>query len=305
MGTHNPELCKGLESVFECFHLDWSIYGENSHELQNKILETSHNFKPDYVFLHIQSGNAIRIETIKELMKNSKVVNWTGDVRHPLPEHYLHIGSHINLTLYTNENDVETSKIRGVNTDFLQVGFDKTYFNPLGRKDSKYEPILFLGSNYPHSNFPLTDLRVQMVLRLKNEFGNDFGVYGGGWMSYGNGNITNYEEEGTAYRSCKIAINLSHYAYKRYSSDRLFRILGSGAFCLTHYFPEIEKDFKVGEELVVWENLDDLVLKIRKYLNNNNEREKIAIKGCALGRSKYTWFNFANELYNILKKHNL
>lgn len=323
MGQHNPDLQRGLNGVFECLHLDWIKHGENSFQLQNELLNTQNTFNPDYIFMHTQSGNVVKDDTLIQLSKNSKIINWSGDVRSPLPSHYLHTGSKIFLTLYTNMNDVQTSIQKEVRADFLQVGFDKIHFNPLGEKGN-YPEILFLGSNYGDM-FPLSSFRRQMVERLKNEFGSRFGLYGGGWdkndnnftlpllphmnqiqnnyIKYADGNISSYAEEGKAYRSCKIAINLSHFAYSRYSSDRMFRILGSGAFCLTHRFPDIEKDFKIGEEVVVFDSLEDLCNKIRYYLSNEKEREIIAMRGCALARNKYTWDNFAENLKLIIEKY--
>lgn len=323
MGQHNPDLQRGLNGVFDCVHLDWIVYGVNSIELQNQILNTYNNFNPDYVFIHTQS-DAVKKETLQKINnKTTKIINWTGDVRKEVPTWMIDYSNVVDLTLFTNENDIQTCLANGIKADFLQVGFDKIHFNPLGEKGN-YPEILFLGSNYGDM-FPLSSFRRQMVERLKNEFGSRFGLYGGGWdkndnnftlpllphmnqtqnnyIKYADGNISSYAEEGKAYRSCKIAINLSHFAYSRYSSDRMFRILGSGAFCLTHRFPDIEKDFKIGEEVVVFDSLEDLCNKIRYYLSNEKEREIIAMRGCALARNKYTWDNFAENLKLIIEKY--
>lgn len=327
MGQHNPDLQKGLDSVFDCFHFDWTSYGEWKHStsnlshiphlphlantvssstkkynIQGELLSAFNNFNPNIVFMHIQSGDVVDIETVKIMAQRSIVINFTGDVRHPLPSHYLEIGKHIHSTLFTNTTDVDICLSNGINADYLQVGFDSEHFNPLGNTDSKYPEIIFLGSNYGTTPFPLTQLRCDMVMRLKSEFGSRFGVYGGGWSGLENGNITSYEEEGKAYRSCKIAINLSHFAYKRYSSDRMYRILGSGAFCLSHNYPEIELDFKNGEDLVVWNDIEDLVLKIKKYLSKDNERGRIALNGCFKARTQFTWHHFAENLKLITDK---
>jgi spore maturation protein CgeB len=324
MGQHNPDFQRGLNTVFDCLHFDWTKFGQNYFQLQSELINANNNFNADYIFMHTQS-DAVRIETLKELSKNSKIINWTGDVRKEVPNWMIDYSNDVDLTLFSNMNDVQTSIQKGVRADFLQVGFDKIHFNPLGEKGN-YPEILFLGSNYGDM-FPLSSFRRQMVERLKNEYGNRFGVYGNGWditndistnhlyhlphiksnvnstNKIADGNITNYAEEGKAYRSCKIAINLSHFAYSRYSSDRMFRILGSGTFCLTHRFPDIEKDFKIGEEVVVWESIDDLVSKINYYLKNEREREIIAMRGCALARNKYTWNNFAENLKQIIEKN--
>ena len=304
MGQHNPDLQRGFDSVFECLHFDWYPYGVNSHKLQIDVLDKFNSFQPDFVFMHLQGDGIITDDLAKMMAEKSVVVNWTGDVRQILPSFYISTGKNIHSTLFTNMNDADYCSMQGVNAGFLQVGYDSQHFNIFGDTDEKnitYPEIIFMGSNYTTSPFPLTQLRYEMVTRLKKEFGNRFGFYGGGWEG-ANGNITSYAEEGKAYRSCKIAINLSHFAYRRYSSDRMFRILGSGAFCLTHHFPEIEKDFEVGKELVVWENIDDLVIKIKKYLAKDEEREKIALNGYNKAITKFTWHHFANNLNDIYNK---
>ncbi len=303
MGNHNPLFVRAFDYYFDCINIDWVQYGEHSEELQHVVVNACNTFEPEYVFLHIQSGNVLTSETIKYLSSKTKVINWTGDVRHPIPQHYWDIGQDIFLTLYSNLNDVIETRKQNIRADFLQVGFDDKQFNPLGSTNYTYQPILFLGSNYSHSiNFPLSNYRMEIVNRLQQEFRGFFGVYGTGWLN-GNGNITNYGEEAVAYRSCKIAINLSHFAYSRYSSDRMFRIMGSGAFCLSHRFPDMELDFKIGEEVAVWDSIDELIEKIKYYLTNSEERETIAARGCTMVRTKFTWNNFAQNLIDLIEKY--
>jgi spore maturation protein CgeB len=301
MGKSNVDLQRALNLEFNCIHFDWTTYQSKSSLLQTNLLNEFNCFKPDFVFMHLQSGEVLDISTIEYMANNSIVVNWTGDVRYPLPTHYLQIGKIIHSTLFTNMNDVETCLQNGVKADYLQVGYDSTNFTPYGETNIKYQPILFLGSNYSNIiNFPLTNYRNEMVKLLKNRFGNYFGLYGNFWNGFADGNINNYYEEGKAYRSSKIAINLSHFEYKRYSSDRLYRILGSGAFCLTHYYPEIEKDFTDGKDLVVWKNFNDLIDKINYYLINEEERKIIANNGYNKAINNYTWDNFAQNLKKII-----
>lgn len=302
MGQHNPDLKNGLSSVFDCLHFDWTPFGVGSVALQKEILQVFNEFQPDVVFMHLQRGNVITVDTaLKMKEKGAILFSWSGDVRHPVPQHYLDFGKHIHSTLFSNMNDVEFCNKNGIKSDFLQVGYDSIQFSPFGDIDESYPEIIFMGSNY-QGFFPLSKFRVEMVERLKREFGSRFGLYGGGWQNF-DGNITNYREEGKAYRSCKIAINLSHFAYKRYSSDRLFRILGTGTFCLTHHYPEIEKDFDVGNDLVVWDNIDDLIVKIKEYLANDVERERIANNGYQNVINNFTWQNFAQNLYKIMQKY--
>ena len=291
MGRSNADLRAALESVFDCVCFDWRAVLQ-TRDMHKLVCAAFKEFQPDYVFMHIQS-DAIPNETLAFMSESSKVISWTGDVRHPLPQHYINTGRLIHKTLFTNENDVMSCEGK-INADFLQIGYDSKAFNPIGEKKI-YPEVLFLGTNYP-SIFPLSDLRRIMVEKLKLAFGSRVGIYGGGWSV--SNVISGYEAAGIAYRSCKMAINLSHFAYSRYSSARLFQILGSGTLCLTHRFPNMERDFKIGDELVVWENIDDLKEKINYYLNpeNESERTRIAINGYKLASSNYTWHHFANKL---------
>ncbi|MGV8130701.1 MAG: glycosyltransferase family protein [Candidatus Pacearchaeota archaeon] len=304
MGQHNPDLKNGLSQIFDCIHLDWIIYRSNTDQLQKDILKKVNEFSPDVVFMHLQREGVVTIETVTSIRKQGIVVfSWTGDVRYPVPQHYLTLGKHIDATLFSNMNDVEFCNNNGIVADFLQVGYDEYNFSPIGYKDENYPEIVFMGSNYPSINFPLTKLRSEMVTRLKSEFGNRFGLYGGGWGKLADGSINSYKEEGNVYRSCKIAINLSHFAYKRYSSDRLFRILGCGTFCLSHHYPDMEVDFNVGNDLVVWNDIDDLVEKIKMYLQNNLERKRIANNGYNNVINNFTWINFAEGINKLTDKY--
>lgn len=219
VGVHNPMLQIGLDSVFDCFHFNWraDCYTDKRNVLNIDFLRIFYEFKPDIVFMHTQEEGVLSLETILTMKAGgAKIYNWTGDVRQPTPSHYIELARHIDSTLFTNLRDVEVCRDAGWKSDFLQVGFDSEHFNPTGNVSNAYPEILFLGSNYKGA-FPLSGLRSEMVERLKKEFGNNFGVYGNNWDSLGNGTIDSYQEEATAYRSCKIAINLSHFAYPKYT----------------------------------------------------------------------------------------
>ena len=233
LGTHNEGLWESFDKEFKCLHFDWTAHRKNINALNRKIVQLFNEFEPHYVFMQVQCGGIITMNTVKHMVKDSIIVNWTGDVRYPVPEWYLNIGEEIDSTLFTNTTDVNTLNRMGIPSDFLQVGFDRNVYKPTG-KNMNSPPIVFLASNYEqHHSFPLTGFRQQVVMRLQQEFGQAFGVYGHGWSRYSpSTKFLNQEDEAAVYRNCKVAINISHFNYGRYSSDRMLRIMGSGAFCL-------------------------------------------------------------------------
>ena len=54
--------------------------------------------------------------------------------------------------------------------------------------------------------------------------------------------------------------------------------------------------------MVAWDNINDLIVKVDKYLKDDNERGRIALNGCFKARTKHTWHHFAKDLKLITDK---
>lgn len=260
-------------------------------DLNKKIINIFNSFNPDIVFMQIQSEGAISLETMKYISK-VKVINWTGDIRVDTPRWMQEIAPYC-ISSFSNMKDVRFMLEGGFRSEYLEIGYDQSIYTPIG-ETATCPDIVFMGNNYGTS-FPLSSFRYAMVKRLKQEFGVNFGVYGNGW-SGGNGNLNHSQkEEAKYYRGAKIAINCSHFKEERYSSDRLLRILGTGCFCISHRFPKM--DYVDGKDLVTFDNLDELVVKIKYYICHENERNKIADEGRELVLGRNT---FKHQVQNII-----
>lgn len=309
VGFVQPPLEKAFAESFEHYKfIEWTQYQKKAEELRRVIIEAIRDRGYDLIFFQLQTANMITsafCKQMKEINPSCLIVNWTGDVRHPLPEWYVEVGMQVDITLFSNNTDAQTATAAGINAGYLQIGFDDEIFklkeNPLPFFDAP--EIVFMGNNYL-GTFPLSQLRYDMVAHLHKRYGERFGVYGGNWKELERGNLMNKEsQEAACYRSCKVAINLSHYDYELYSSDRIFRIMGSGAFCLSKIYPGLEKEFTPGINVGLWnytDNFDDLDSKIDYYLEHEEERTQIAKAGYELVHSKYTWTNRVEELRKII-----
>ena len=300
---HQKGLWEAMDKVFDCKHFDWQA--KPHYHVNQQILELFYSFQPDAVFMQIQGGGIISNDTINRMTARSFTANWTGDVRHPIVPFFYEVAPYTSMTLFTNMTDVQTMRSKGVkNVGYLQVGFDENIYTPIGDKNPKYPQIVFMGNNYTGANsgFPLTRLRQEMAEQLLKRFGDKFRVFGSGWNKMGRFFSLNEREEAIAYRQSKIGINLSHFAYSRYSSDRLFRLMGSGTMCLTHHYPDIEKEFVVGEHLDTWKDLNELIRKIEIYTSNEMIRSKIANNGCKYVHENCTW---ERRMYQFKKIANL
>lgn len=81
------------------------------------------------------------------------------------------------------------------------------------------------------------------------------------------------------FHKSKINLNISSKTITSGIPQRVFDILSCGGFCLTNYQKEIAEYFVDGEELVMYRSMEDLENKIQYYLQNEEEREKIARRG--------------------------
>lgn len=281
----------------EYVEYDWCNRRNAGADTSTEIRIVAQEFQPDVTFLQLQDHSVLSWEDAQQIP--GFVVTWNGDVRNETPAYEFELGKSIDLSLHTNMRDVENLRSAGVSTSFLQIGYNQEIYNPNGAKGD-YPEIVFLGSNFGNS-FPLSEYRREMVRTLDEKYGGRAGVFGHGWAGPNAFSLLNEQDEAACYRSCKIAINLSHFSLPKYSSDRLLRIMGAGAFCLSHEYPEMEHSN--GEHLITWDSISDLIEKIDFYLQNESERSKIAAAGCAFTRKNCSWDSRIAEFLRLLEYH--
>lgn len=304
VGFDQPPLEKAFAKTYSNYSfIRWTDYKDYA-ALRKEIYTQFLTGKYQMVFFHVQTGGVITPELVQSMRESGVImnpvfVNWTGDVRSPLPEWYISLGREMTITLFSNDTDVKEARRRGIKAEYLQIGFDDKIFTP-GTAQAVWPEIVFLGNNYP-DKFPLSPLRMSMVKLLRDHYGSRFGCYGGNWDKLANTNLMNNPDaEVDCLRGCKIAINLSHFNYERYSSDRIFRILGSGAFCLTRRYPRMEEEFTPGENVGVWDDLSELIEQIDHFLSADEDRKQIAINGAQLAHCCHTWEVRLEELKHYI-----
>jgi glycosyltransferase involved in cell wall biosynthesis len=253
---------------------------------------------PDIVFIQIQSdkiGDHSTVDLLKEQIQRLRndgafVINWTGDIRNRTPEWMRHFPA--DVTAFSNMRD---------GPDFLQIGIDPQVFKQWDDPTEVWHDVVFMGNNYGNQ-FPLGEFRRSVVDNLRRY---NLGLYGGYPNATANINAdprnpADYQiRESKIYNNCKIAISVSHFNEARYTSDRLLRAMGSYAFTLSHNYPGIEQDFKIGEHLDVFNNIPEMHEKIQYYLSHPKEREQIAQAGGNYIHSNFTYHNMVENIIKI------
>lgn len=84
---------------------------------------------------------------------------------------------------------------------------------------------------------------------------------------------------------------------------RTFETTGCGTFLLTNYTPGLEKLFEIGKEIVVYDSVEDLDNKTKYYLDNPEERNKIAKAGHERAKKDHTYYERAKKLIDIINEN--
>lgn len=81
------------------------------------------------------------------------------------------------------------------------------------------------------------------------------------------------------FRQSKINLNFTLRCIQSGVNLRTMDILSAGGFCLTNYQEELNEQFEIGKELVVYESEQDLLEKTAYYLKHEDLRKEIAANG--------------------------
>ena len=271
--------------------------------LNNKIIRTVSNYKFDLAFFQLQTPNVVEPSTFHYLNElKIFTVNWCGDKRVGTPQWYFQTGA--SLTLFSNMEDVENMRSKGLKSDFLQIGIDPKVFKYWWDNPEREHDIVYMGNNY-RNQFPESSARISMIHFLRSNYGTRFFLFGNGWENVDGENNANQISQSKIYNKTKIGINFSQFNSERYTSDRMFRILASGCMCLSHHYKGIEKDFQIGKHLDSFFNLNDLKSKIDYYLSHDDEREKISYAGYSYCHENFTYKNMVENLIRLYHEYKI
>ena len=270
-----------------------------NHEIQRMIRENDY----DLIFMQLQAPNIVTVETARLMSERSTVFNWSGDVRADL-SWYIELAPYV-ITLFTNMTDVRTIQELGFRAEYLQTGYDHNYY--FKKQEERSRIVSFCANYYPNAQFPLTPYRVAAVKRLQQL--PEFNLYGGNWEQIGikSKGMLNNVQEAEVYNNSLLAINISHFNYSRYFSDRLLREMACGCCVLSHQFQDCELEFEsdwYGDNghIVYFEDVNDMEEKVKYFLTNPEEAIAIGERAAKYVK-KYSWNNFVNNLIDIFKNN--
>lgn len=81
------------------------------------------------------------------------------------------------------------------------------------------------------------------------------------------------------FKCSKINLSMTNRPFKSGIPLRVFDIMGAGGFLISNYQPELAELFVPGEDIVLYDSIPDLLMKIEYYLEHDEERKQIARNG--------------------------
>lgn len=224
-------------------------------------------------------NDASVIQNLKKIGVHPKLGWWMCDFRPPDNLFKCDV-DHIFLC---NTEHIEAYKKKwGVPVDYMpQSGIDDDFPS----EDLIDWEVLFIGnfSNHWHTN------REEYMTVFKENF--NFKIISGQYYT---------KNQKYLYKNTPISLAISPQA-RGYTSNRLYNILSSGGFCLTLWYPEIEKQFENKKHLVWFKTPQEAVDLARHYINHKDERDKIAREGLKLYRENHTARHRLEKMFALMK----
>ena len=102
------------------------------------------------------------------------------------------------------------------------------------------------------------------------------------------------------FKSSDINLNMTLRCIRSGIPLRALDIMGAGGFLLSNYQPELAECFINGEEMVMYESIEDMYAKASYYIANPEIRMEIAHRGHEKVSREYRYEDRVDEMLNIV-----
>jgi len=302
-GEEHPKYCISNSFKAQFNEVDtiwWEDYTDLDY-LNAIVYDKLNTGKYDCVFMQIQKDGVLRPSTLQPFAEKIPIFNWTGDVRENI-NNYTSIKDYV-ITLFSNSSDVKKMKDLGARADFLQTGYDYHYYNAVDQH--RLNTITFIGNHYDNHSFSNKDFRVQVISNLFGNYAENTRLYGHGWGFLGRGTRPTIDkiEEYMAYNTSLLALNIPHFEFDDYYSDRLLRAMACGCCVLSKKYNGYEREFTDRQNIVVWETMSELNELIYYYLTHREEAMEIGKNAAEYVLKNCTWDNRVTEFIGLVNKY--
>jgi glycosyltransferase involved in cell wall biosynthesis len=260
-----------------------------------EYLERIDKEKPDFVLFakaNVMGSSKDLIQSIKDL--GIKTVSWTFDllIGHPPREHIIDSLEWLkcDYVFLTDGGRTQEYKDKGIDKIVLRQGIPEK-FCYMGEPEDKYKyDVVFVGTHNP--TYPYRQRTMEF---LKETYGDRFH-----WFGQFNSSEVRGDELNKVCASAKIMIGDSMFA-QNYWSNRIYELVGRGAFLITPRIEGLDKEFEYYKEIIPYDigDWDRLRQKIDYYLIDKEGRDKIRKAGFKRVKENYLYKHRVKEFLKI------
>ena len=266
--------------------LNKSEYGDFA-DMNRKLLQLVDQEKPELI-LFVLMTYEIWLETLNLIREGSDaaLLHWATDDswKYEQASRFLAPLFDVHVTTYPSAMEKANSDGLG-NFIFSQWAADSSRMKPpIPASQCSYQ-VSFVGSTYGN--------RQQWVDSLKQR-GIEVETFGFGWP---NGPVAT-EDVARIMRESQISLNFGDSGvvivdgkpvHSRQIKARVFEVPGAGGLLATEKAEHMEEYYVPDEEIVVFDNIDDLAKKIRSLLAHPDKRDAIAGAGYERTKAKHNY----------------
>ena len=249
-------------------------------KMNNHLLEIVKNLQPELIVLgHAELVSAETLEKMKKINPSIKIILWFVDAlyeKHRI-EYIFKLQNFLDAAFITTNpkvvDEFEQSKFYYMpNVVDESIDIHKNYEKDIFKND-----FIFCGSSRKSHNreniINIINNRLDKInLKFCGNMGN-LNVFGNDYIEL--------------LGNSKMALNYNkRNDVSMYSSDRIAQLTGNGLLTFSPRIPDFEKVY-TNEEIVYYENEDDLIEKILFYHENSDERKRIAKNGYLKSHLEY------------------
>jgi hypothetical protein len=308
-------LMRALSTLGEYLKIDWR-QAAIERALESQALRAAAAIQPTLVFLELRGPTPRRGGPTPALLRQVRalcdpravLMVFYGDQFHEPADTanawLLELARAADVFLVCNtQHPAEYARLGVPHPGYLQAGFDAEVFRP-GAPAADAPPLAFMGTRHRQ---PAYRQRNEVVDRLAEACPGALRCYGFGWEA--KGTFLAPAAEAAVYASARAALCMSiRNDLPRYTSDRLFRALGSGAVALVERFADCE-DLGLVDSVncFVWRGWDEfgglrsLVEDLQRGYWSPEDLQELRRRAAALAHEVHTWGARMGELAAIVE----
>ena len=269
-------------------------------DLNRAFLHRVAQEQPDVIFC-VLLGYELWSETLDLVRSRGSVaiINWGTDDSWKYEQFARFIAPHLDCYATTYPEAFGKARQNGLD-NFVVTQWAASrdrLAEPLPAQGCKYS-VTFVGSAYGN--------RKEWIEKLR-ERGIDVQCFGHGWPA-GPVAATDLPR---IYRESVLTLNFGDSGlqlrgllpyHSRQIKARVFEVPGAGGCLLTEPAQHLEEYFRIGEEIIVFEGVDELVERIRYFLAHPEQRDAVACRGFERVSKEHTYDRRFDDLLGELAR---